>query len=903
MANQVLNAYVDDGGNNIIVIERVGDGFKERRIRAEYTTYHKATAISTSLMRTLKSAEQVAHVVRDGKTWIRIGWKNDGFRRQARYKFKDQGIETYEGDVDPVRYWLTETKAIIARPRRCYVDIETDSRVSFSKKEEMRILCWAVSDDTGPIAKGVLEEDTDDAETDLLEELWKVLANYDQVCAWYGGTPDDKNYGFDFYVIATRSRRRGLPIDTRRWLWLDQLAVWDKMNSAESGDEKESMRLEDIAQAQIKEGKEKTPDWVVEKFGDKNLGALAWDLWAADGKFRKLLVDYCVKDTELLRKLEKRKGFIQLFQTLCEVCGIIPVSKSLGTTQQMDGFLLRLGRERDQRFPTKWYDGSPTKKFKGAYVMPAHSTDPAWRKARGMETGILRDVHVCDFSGMYPSIIITWNLSSETLCDAETVGAYMADRTLPENVCMSPGTGVLTHTNVSGILPVSLLEMIRLRKHFSDLSASLPPGTPEWSDAMAKSTAYKVAANAFYGGSGSPGCRFFDVQVAESTSQNGAYLIQSVIKHAEKRKMDPVGGDTDSAFVMGPTREGFAKYVQWCNDKLLPSEVSKHGCKDNHIKLAFEKTFELLIIVAPKNYIGKYSHYKGKAATADSKPEIKGLAYKRGDWGVLARRLQGRIIDLLVGGLNLNPGVQVPTEDIEIYRSIITEARDNILSNDMRREDIKLSKSLSKSLKEYGKKKNGEEGGGVPAHVQVARILASRGEDMQEGSKVDYIVVDGSVSPMRVIPAADYTGECDRFHLWESGVYPPTRRLLEAAFPNEDWETLGNVRPPKPKKRGAKVLAGQLGFSLTPKVTKEQALEELAVPVYSAQPLSVRVPESLGSRGLEKLKKAFKENPGARSVEIILVLDSGGEAVLNIPLRVSTGPKLKAAVQEILNAS
>lgn len=917
---ELVNAFLDDGGRHIILMERKDGVVLPRRVRAEYTTFHRSETISTHILRTLKHSPQVVSLDEvDG--FYRIGWRDSEARWQARRLCQHEGIEVYEGDVDPVRYWLTESKVQVAKPRRCYLDIEADSRISFSKKEQMRVLIWAISDDTGPIAHGILSADTDEAERELLLQMWKVLENYDQVCAWYGGHPDKKDEGFDFYVIAARSRRRGITVDTRRWIWLDQLVAWERMNkqTAASGAEKESMRLEDMAMNQIGEGKTKTPQWVIDKFGDKNLSALTWELWNAGGKYRKLLADYCIKDTELLRKLEAKKGFLTLFQTLCEVCSCFADTRSLQPTIQMDGFLFKIGRERGYRFPTKKYgndNNEETEQFKGAYVMQPRTVGDdgknsewtkedarKWREKYGLKNGILRDIHVCDFASLYPTIIITWNLSEDVLCtDGDIEGALLAGEALPENIARSPGTGVLTYTDRGrGILAEALNTMLALRKEFSKKAAEYAPGTPEWADMMAKSNAYKVAANSFYGVMGASTSRYFNRALAESTTQNGVWLIHSTIREAEKRKMIAVYSDTDSVFSMGPTKEGYSAFIKWCNEKFYPKIIAETGAKENRISVAFEKTFSHLVFTTAKRYCGRYSQYKGKPAEKDSKPEIKGLEYKRGDTAFLARKLQGQIIDCLVGNVTekdeegkdhpVNPGIETPTEDLSIYIDIVNRMRNHVLNEELNPAHVRLSKSLSRALKDY--KDNG-------AHIRVAKILADRGRDVGEGTRIEYIVVDGSVSPMKVIPFEDYNGECDRFYVWDTLVYPPTQRLLEAAFPDHDWNEYAQVRPKKPKKRGKKVLEGQLGFMLDKDVSTQVGTTELAAPGYSSEPLIINVPEDGGSKILDKLKKVFKKYPGARSVEFVVELNSGARATLKSGLRVATSQKFRDAVDEIL---
>lgn len=913
----ILNAFHDEPSGNVVLIRREGDIVKEERVRGEWSTWHKRADVPDELYRKLKSHEHIRRVHTEGE-WLLVCWSNDHVRRKGRLYLKDKGIKSYEGDVDPVRFWMTETRCEIQKPRRCYLDIETDSRRPFSEKEEMRILSWAIEDDAGNQASGLLEEDADEAEKDLLTLLWDALKEYDQVLAWFGD-------GFDFPVIFARTEQRNLKIDPRRWVWADMLTIWKRMHSAETGDEKESMRLEDIAQAILGEGKEVVPDFVRERFGDKSLGALAWQLWETGGEFRDLLFRYNVKDTALLRKLEAKKGYLGLFQTNCETCFVFGDSRGLNPTRQMDGSMLRLGRERNYRFATRERI-EESEPFKGAFVLEAKSLDPEWRASRGMKNGILRNVHVCDFKSLYPSIVITFNLGEDT-----KIGKCKRaeDRPNPESTCWSPGTGVVTTLTKKGILPEAMQGLLDLREKWAVIAATLPPGTPEWIDAMAKSTSGKVTVNAFYGGAATPFSRFFELDCAESTTQNGEWLLKLTASHAERRRMDPVFGDTDSLFVSGPTKEAFGKFVQWCNAVLFPREIAAQGCKENRIHLTFEKTFDRIVFTSKKRYIGRYASYKGVAAKADSKPEIKGLEYRRGDTSMLARQLQGKVIDLLVGGLKLNPDVEVPTEDPDQYRRVVEDAREFVLSGELPVGLVRLSKSLSKSVEAYVRQKcpncgalapiRGEcpkcyveqpkltkkrekeiaETANLQPHVQVARELRRRGQHIGEGTKIEYVVVDGSISPMRVIPADDYVGDCDRFYLWENLVYPPTERLLSAAFPDmtSDWEAYGTVRPKKPRTRASKVPPGQLGM-----FAGQAAPEELAVAAYSAAPLVVEIPEDGGEAMQKRVRAVLDAFPGARQVDVVIRLKTGARAVLGVSPRVSAGPRFAAALAEALDS-
>ncbi len=133
---------------------------------------------------------------------------------------------------------------------------------------------------------------------------------------------------------------------------------------------------------------------------------------------------------------------------------------------------------------------------------------------------------------------------------------------------------------------------------------------------------------------------------------------------------------------------------------------------------------------------------------------------------------------------------------------------------------VQRSQRLTKDPDDYATKtkQDGEESA-QSAHVVVAKILRKRGEQVGKGSKVAYVVTDGSTTPAKAIPADDYVGELDRHYLWEQLVYPPTMRVLQAAFPAAsgpgappapDWTDYERTRPPKPRVRVVRVDPRQL---------------------------------------------------------------------------------------------
>ncbi len=770
-------------------------GGKLKRERAKFSCYVKDLDILNA--RRLRDMRAVVGMGSEGD-FTRVDCRDYEYRRQVlagleSHHEKHYEFATYQGDLNPVKRALLDLEEYrVAQPRRCYLDIETDPRPGFSKKEEMRILCFCVVDGiTGEsVALELLSEDTDASERLLLERLFQVLDGYDQVVAWNGDR-------FDFTVIKARLKARGMKVPFKRWLWLDHMLLFQRMNmsSSESGEEKRSYALDAICKAVLGPDEGKLDFDARQTFVE----------WEAGGARRQRMADYCAHDTRLMWMLERENGYIDLLGTVCEVTGTFPDTRGISPQNQVEGFLSRLAKRRDYKPRTKKsaYEErtkqdeekeAAVQKFKGAWVMKPKCK------------GFARDVHVCDFSGMYPNIIISWNMSAETRRSWPTDPniarpAYLPrvewnpEDHRPHDIASAPGTGEWFDQGALGLLGEAVQEMMKLRKYWNELKAKLPPGTPESKHAERMANAYKIAINIFYGVVGSPTSSYFVREVAESVTQAGVWLIQQTIAFAESRGLQAIYSDTDSAYIVGTTEEAFRKFARECNEVLYPRLLQLRGCARNFMSLAYEKEYAWLVMTAAKKYCGKLKHFKGTRATTDSKPEIKGLEYKRGDAARLAAELQGQVIELMMQ--------HEDRAGIEPYVAVVEAMKARVLEGELKLEEFVMAKGLGQSLKSYKTKtKNDGTAAAQPPHVEIAKVLKERGHDVGEGAKIEYFCVDGSTSPKKFAPAEDYGKEgvlpVDRHEVWEAHTWPASMRLLQAAFPAEPaWAKYEVTRPPK----------------------------------------------------------------------------------------------------------
>ena len=836
----LISAWTDKG--KVHLVQRIDDQIRVRTTPAKWAFF--ATGLDKSDRQSLARDPRVTAVIIEGE-YTRIECQDRGARyaivealEEAARIQQDDSIRVLEADVSPLRRLMSDNPNLEVEPspRLLYLDLEVDSRKTFNEMREgkARLLSWAAEDSEGKQWSGCLQSDDDSSERTIWNELFVLLNSFDCIIAWSGTWSGGT---FDFDVIQNRSfnlgiKHRGRDIPWHRWTWLDQLEVFQKYNfsSDDGGEAKTSYKLDHVANYLLGQGKSDFDS------------SRTWEAWHAGGEQRRQLLSYNVQDTHLLRMIEEKTGFLSLHLAVCHICRVFPDTDSLHATVQGDGFMLRLGSEYGYRFPSKpkWRKDQEHQKFAGAYVMPPK------------RLGVVDNVHVCDFAGLYPSIMRTWNMSPDTKIDSpvDPEGAF--------KVVKLPGRSTYFRNDKDGMFRIALDRLVAKRGEYTAEMKKHSAGTEPHAHFKRLSGAFKIVANSFYGICGSPFSRFFDPEIAEGVTQTGKWLLEYVIEQAEKAGYDPFYGDTDSAFIAGVIEAEFKKFVQLMNDG-WDALLAPLGIESHHIDLDFEKTFKRLIMVSAKRYAASYAMYKGKPATGDAK-EVKGLEFKRGDSIRMARDFQLEIVDLLLA--------DGPLADASKSREVIERWRELTLHGKLKLDDVKLSQGLTKPLNEYVQSYNKD--GSLskqPAHVRVAKMLMDRGEPLGEGSKVNYIMVKGD-DEAHPIPADDATiAEVDRVYYWDKRIYPPTMRVLECVYPQAAWKESTSA-----KKMRQREASGQIRMDLDPGKPRKRKRKRRARPVATVymdtDPPDQADPERAQLR-LEALKAAIEAHPGDMPIRLV----------------------------------
>lgn len=160
---------------------------------------------------------------------------------------------------------------------------------------------------------------------------------------------------------------------------LDYMVMYQKFNVQKQ----ESYKLDHIGEVEVGENK-------VEHSG--SLWNLAKDDW-------KTYVEYCLKDVDIVVKLDKKLSYISLLRFLAYT-GLCNLENAIKTVPTMNGAIAIRARHRGEYIPTFI---KPISDFRaiGGYV-----ADP--------KTGFSDNIVSFDANSLYPSVMISLNLSPET---------------------------------------------------------------------------------------------------------------------------------------------------------------------------------------------------------------------------------------------------------------------------------------------------------------------------------------------------------------------------------------------------------------------------------------------------------------------------------------------------------
>ena len=277
-----------------------------------------------------------------------------------------------------------------------------------------------------------------------------------------------------------------------------------------------------------------------------------------DNDYQKF-IDYNIKDVELIDRMEDKLGLITLCLTMAYKGGV-NYEQVLGTVAIWDSLIYRDLHSKHIAVPMN------SESFKGAYP-GGYVKEP--------QVGMHDWICSFDLNSLYPSIIMQYNMSPETILlddepgvNVESVLKGQVQNNVPDTALAVNGTRF--STKKLGVLPSIIQEIytervghkqkqIKAEQELELCTVKSEVYALEKRIAIAKNQqmALKILLNSLYGAMGNKWFRYFDMRIAEGITLTG----QATIRWAENNlnnylnttlktnKDYVVAIDTDSVYV------------------------------------------------------------------------------------------------------------------------------------------------------------------------------------------------------------------------------------------------------------------------------------------------------------------------------------------------------------------
>ena len=385
--------------------------------------------------------------------------------------------------------------------------------------------------------------------------------------------------------IGYKSQNKNQTYDFHGISHMDYMEVFKKFGYAYG--QQESYSLNNIAHVVLGEA----------KLSYEEHGSL-YDLYKAD---HQKFIDYNIKDVELVDRFEDKMGLITLALTMAYRGGV-NYTDTFGTTAIWDSIIFRDLYQDNVivPFPVEQQKGD----YPGGYV-------------KEPQVGMHDHVVSFDLNSLYPSLIMQYNMSPETIIDQNTPGMDV-DKVLDmksiersPDECIAVG-GQHFRTDVQGVLPKIIEEMyterVDVKKAMIQAQKDLQKVDKNDKQELYRiqkdislnenrQMAIKILLNSLYGALGNRYFRFFDQRVAEAITLSGQAIIRwgenainSYLNTSLKTSTDYVLAiDTDSLYVgLGP----LVKKVNPSNPIDFLDKVGKEAIEPVFIK-AYDKFYKL----------------------------------------------------------------------------------------------------------------------------------------------------------------------------------------------------------------------------------------------------------------------------------------------------------------------
>jgi DNA polymerase I len=267
-----------------------------------------------------------------------------------------------------------------------------------------------------------------------------------------------------------------------------------------------------------------------ELFGENKIdipGDEIYSCWEDGGEKLEKLFEYSLEDAIAVTEIGEK--MLPLSMELTRIVGqpLFDVAR-MATGQQVEWYLIKKAFEYDEVVPNK-PSSSQHSQRRGRSIVGGYVKDPV----KGLHDNIVS----FDFQSLYPSIIISKNISPDSLMDNCT----------EEDCYISPEIGHKFRKEPVGFVPSVIGKVLQERLRIKSIMTH-STDTRERQILNVQQEALKRLANSMYGVYGFTLFRWYSLECADAITAWGREFIKKTMKKAEEFNFKPIYADTDGFY-------------------------------------------------------------------------------------------------------------------------------------------------------------------------------------------------------------------------------------------------------------------------------------------------------------------------------------------------------------------
>jgi len=347
--------------------------------------------------------------------------------------------------------------------------------------------------------------------------------------------------------------------------------------------------------------------------------------------------------------------------------------------------------------------------------------------------GVYENVVECDFSSMYPTLMVNKNISPETICFQDPDGCEYDTKfclevpELPYRICQRR----------EGIVPEALRLILRKRSEFKRL---IKEGHEANKYHLMKNTLKGILVSCF-GYLGFRNARFGRVEAHAAVTAFARELLLRTREIGEERELEVVHGIVDSIWFVSREEPDYERVQEFC----------RRVTTETGIDMSLKGIYRWLVIPSSRVHptIAPLNRYYGVYRNGAIK--IRGLAARRRDTCLYVGDCQMAMIKTLASARNKREYLERVPQAYDVCRRFIQR----LYRGDVDVRDLILYAKLTRDPREYR----------VATRASiVADQLMKVGRRVHAGQRVAYVIVDSDARiPEQRVRAVELMDEDSRY--------------------------------------------------------------------------------------------------------------------------------------------